>query len=256
MNNERYTFGGVTLEIRTEIQLHHAPKYDIFLAEPDAVPDYTIEIIPMPSESNCGRTIPAPVERDGNTIRVKINRDDIPGISAANVFSAAGVPCLFVEHDAFILHSSYVLHDGKAILFTAPSGTGKSTQATFWKEHRHADVINGDRTLVTYRNGNFLANGIYASGKSGLCQNVTSPIGAVILLEQGSRNEIRNIPARELFMRIVNQCGFDMNSAAQQVKITDLIAELINSVPVYCYACRNHPDSVDDLERYLWNNKK
>lgn len=252
MKIETYKFGDTIIRICSEIPLSHNKKYDIFTVTEDSKPDYIIDIEPT-ADSSVSEFM---MTRGENRLTVWINKDHIPKVNAANVFSAAGVPILFVEHDAFILHSSYVLHNGKAILFTAPSGTGKSTQATFWKEHRNANVINGDRTLVTYRNGQFFANGIYASGRSGLCQNVTAPIGNVILLEQGKNNEIRKITARELFMRIVNQCSFDVNSESQQRNITRLVAELINSVQTCCYACRNHPDSVDDLERYLWNNKE
>lgn len=251
MKNKRYGFGGIVFEIETEIPLRTIPKYEAFLTEADA--DYRIRILPMPEDSEYGRSVPAPVERNGNCITISANCRDIPNVAVGNVLCKAGAAYCFPEHDAFILHASYIVHNGHAMLFTAPSGTGKSTQATFWKEKRGAEIVNGDRVLVTKKDGMFFANGIYAAGSSEICKNVTAPIGSVILLEQGMQNAVREVMPRELFLRILCQCSFNMQSEEQYAKITSLVAAFINGVSVCCYGCRNHPDSVDALERILWN---
>lgn len=253
---ELYRFGVIVMGILSPVPLRHLPKYEAFRAEPTAVPDYVIELISLDSTSEIGRTKPPIVTRSGNRITLAANGEDYPNIAVGNVLCLIQAAFLFLEHDAFVLHASYLVYRGRAILFTAPSGTGKSTQARFWHDYRGAEIINGDRVLVTYRKGTFFANGIYVSGKSETCRNVTAPIGQVILLEQGQENELRSIPARELFLRIVCQCSFDLESEEQYEKITSLVSAMINTIPVHCYRCRNHPDSVDDLERYIWNIKQ
>ena len=160
-----------------------------------------------------------------------------------------------MNHDAFILHASYIIYQEEAILFTAPSGTGKSTQADYWNSERGAEIINGDRVLVTKRNGQFYANGIYASGTSGISKNQTVPIRAVVLLEQGESNTVNAIPPRMLFLRILCECSYNMNDTEQCEKITELVADMINSVTTLCYRCKKSPDAVEALERVLWNRE-
>lgn len=255
MSKKKYNFGGVVFEAETDIPLLTVPKYEEFRAGDSAESDFIIRIDPLPEDSVIGRTCPAELKRDGNLIEVSMNRADIPNISIANLLFTAGAAYLFPEKDAFILHASYVIREGRALLFTAPSRTGKSTQARFWHEKRGVEVVNGDRVLITCREGEFFANGIYSSGKSGLCRNMTTPIGQIVLLEQGEKNEIRRIRAVELFMRILCQCSFDTESDMQREKITALIADMMNRVPVCCFSCRYGDESVDDLERFLWMKK-
>lgn len=255
MKNKKYCFGGIVFEIETEIPLLTLPKYEEFAVDEDTAADYRIKIIPLPEDSKYGRSKPVPVEANGNCVSISINCRDIPNIAVGNILCKAEAAYFFPNHDAFILHASYIVHNGQALLFTAPSGTGKSTQAQFWHEERGAEIINGDRVLITKRDGIFYANGIYSSGSSEICKNATVPIGNVVLLEQGACNEIREVKAREIFLRILCQCTFNMDSETQYSKITSLVADLINKVPTICYSCRNNPDSVEALERILWKQK-
>ena len=53
-----------------------------------------------------------------------------------------------IRHEAFVLHCAYITHEGKAILFSAPSETGKTTQGNLWEKYRGAKTVNGDRALL------------------------------------------------------------------------------------------------------------
>lgn len=53
-----------------------------------------------------------------------------------------------MRRDALVLHCAYMQREGKAILFSAPGGTGKTTQATLWEKHRGTRVVNGDKALI------------------------------------------------------------------------------------------------------------
>ena len=58
---------------------------------------------------------------------------------------------VFIINQGFQLHASVINWKDKGILFSAPSGTGKSTQADLWKKYEGAKVINGDRALIRKR---------------------------------------------------------------------------------------------------------
>ena len=64
------------------------------------------------------------------------------------IFNALALEKVLIAHESIILHASYVNYNGKAILFTAPSGTGKSTQAALWEEYKGAEIVNGDRVII------------------------------------------------------------------------------------------------------------
>ena len=98
---------------------------------------------------------------------------------------------MLLRFDAFVLHGAYMLKDGEAIIFSAPSGTGKSTQAELWRANRGVDLINGDRVLVRKGENGFTAGGIYFAGTSGICENVTAPLRAIVVLGKAKQNTVR-----------------------------------------------------------------
>lgn len=249
MMNKKYTFGDVTFEIERALDEQAEDNCAAFLSDKDA--DYLIRVLPMVGEGQKGKNL----EKKGNVITRYVKKEYFAGLNTASLLATSEAAFLFPDHDAFILHASYVLYNGQALLFTAPSGTGKSTQAEYWREERGAEIVNGDRVLITRRNGRFYANGVYACGTSGISKNVSAPIGAVMLLEQGAQNEVNEIPARLLFLRTMCECTYNMKDDGQYEKITELVSDMINSLPVLCYRCRKSPDSVAALERILWNKE-
>lgn len=249
MKNKKYTFGGVTFEVESPYELADKNNCSSFLSNEET--DYLIRVIPTDSDTE----VREQVKRNGNIISRFIKSKYSGGQNIASLLASSEAAFLFPKHDAFILHASYIIIGRKAILFTAPSGTGKSTQARFWRDERGAEIINGDRVLVTRRDGVFYANGIYACGTSGICHNRTAPIAAVILLEQGDENEQSKIAPRKLFLRILCECSYDMKDLEQYEKITELVSDMINSVPTLCYRCRKSPDAVEALEKILWKKE-
>lgn len=245
MKNKKYTFGDVTFEI--ESPFAHEDRHNCAAFRSDRETDCLIRVCPQEGDAgSAGKP-----ERNGNVITRYLPGDYASGLSVATLLASSEAAFIFPEHDAFILHAAYIVHEGKAILFTAPSGTGKSTQAEFWKNERGAEIVNGDRVLITRRCGRFYANGVYASGTSGICHNVTAPIRAVVLLEQGEDNALNAVSPRMLFLRILCECSYDMKDSGQCDKITELVSDMINTVPVVCYRCRNSSDSVEALERIM-----
>ncbi len=249
MKNKKYNFGDVTFEVESPFELADKNNCSEFLSEDET--DYLIRVIPTDSDDE----IRAQVKREGNVISRFIKKKYADAQNIASILASSDAALLFPKHDAFILHASYIIIGGKAILFTAPSGTGKSTQARFWKDERGAEIVNGDRVLVTRRDGVFYANGIYACGTSGISHNRTAPIEAVILLEQGEENEINKIPSRKLFLRILCECTYDIKDLEQYVKITELVSDMINSLPTLCYRCKKSPEAVEALEKILWKKE-
>ena len=157
---------------------------------------------------------------------------------------------IFAAHGMLVLHSSYALRaEGDAILFSGVSGAGKSTQAELWREYAAARVINGDRTLIDVNRG--MAHGIFYSGTSGICENHSAPIRAIVLPEQAVENSVTAAGHREAFMRLINQCAYYPWDADSASGMTELVARLVGRVPVYRLRCRKDEGAVRALENEL-----
>ena len=89
------------------------------------------------------------------------------------------LPHIMLDNGRLMLHASYALTDKGGIVFCAPSGKGKSTQADLWQRHRGAEVINGDRAILrpTEEDG-VLVYSMPFAGTSGICKNRDSSLRA------------------------------------------------------------------------------
>jgi hypothetical protein len=159
---------------------------------------------------------------------------------------------ILIERHALVLHASYVVRDGKALLFSAPSGTGKSTQAHFWEKERACSIINEDRVILFEENGVWYAAGCWAMGGARITSNVTVPVEALVLLSQGSENRVSSIRPSEALRRLIPQCAYTAQSGDMRQGVISVLCDLIPSVRVVSYACINHPSSVAYLENELW----
>lgn len=122
-----------------------------------------------------------------------LNERKLFPMTELDVINCLGFEKTMSEHGLFILHASLIRTRRGAVLFTAPSGTGKSTQADLWKKYRGAEIINGDRSGV-WKNGNtWMAGGVPWCGTSGIMKNKTMPLLAIVILRQGLENEVRDL---------------------------------------------------------------
>lgn len=246
----KYSFGGIVFAIEADFPLALNEKLENFLVGDEVPADFTLKAFIDGKSGMAGE----PTRRE-NTVYLPVNPENAGKINGVHLLSLAKAPCLMIEKDAFILHAAYALTGGRALLITAPSGTGKSTLASHWVNTVGGEIINGDRVLVSRKNGVRYANGVYVCGTSGICRNVSAPIGLVTLLKQGERNELLPLRPHELFMHIVCQCSYDGSDPVSCACITALVADLINEADVSCYSCINDPDAARELEKLKWIRK-
>lgn len=112
---------------------------------------------------------------------------------------------LVQKHNMLAVHSASVLFNDKLVLFSAPSGTGKSTQARLWSEAFAARQINGDFNLLHVTDRGTEVHGTPWCGSSGICENSTHILGFVAFLKQGEKNEIVEKAAHEKALSLLNR---------------------------------------------------
>ena len=157
---------------------------------------------------------------------------------------------LLLPHNAFFIHSSFISVNGKAILFSAPCGTGKSTQASLWEKYRDAEIINGDKAGILVENGVF-ACGVPFCGTSGICKNQTLPLGAIVFLSQSPQCLIEKFSGSDALQEIIKNIYLDFLAPNEKLKFVDLAIEVINRVPIYRFGCTPDEDAVVALEKTL-----
>lgn len=159
---------------------------------------------------------------------------------------------LSLEHEclrrhSFLLHASFVIHDGGAVVFTAPSGTGKSTQADLWAAHAGARIINGDRTLLFQEGGQWHACGFPVCGSSPHCLNQSAPVKALISLEQAPENRPAILGPAQAIRRIYSQAFVNRWDPGDCRQVFDMLADLALAGRVYHYPCTKEPEAVSCL---------
>jgi hypothetical protein len=167
-----------------------------------------------------------------------------------------GLEKLLLCHRALILHASFIRWQGQGILFSAPSGTGKSTQASLWETHMGAKILNGDRAGIRYADGAWRAYGLPYAGSSRIFQNGSAPIRAIVVLKQGQENRIRPMGPMEALRALLPEFSAHRWDLAFMDKLLNVAAGLLRDVPVYCLECRPDSEAVQLLHDTLFNEER
>ena len=140
--------------------------------------------------------------------------------------------------DGIVFHSSAIMVDGNAYLFTAPSGTGKSTHARLWREMLgdRAVMINDDKPIVKYVDGEFYVYGTPWNGKHGLGTNTRAKIKAICKISQAKENTIRRASTAEMLLTIFNQT-VRPSKQEDMDRLLGLVEKLLTTVDLYCLGC-------------------
>lgn len=166
------------------------------------------------------------------------------------MWSSLSLAQLLLSQNAFFIHSSFIDIGGKALLFSAPCGTGKSTQADLWQKHRNAEIINGDKAGILVEDKVY-ACGVPFCGTSGICQNRTLPLGAIVFLSQSPQNTVTKLSGPDALQNLMRNTYLDFLAPDEQRLFVDLVIEILSSVPVFSFACTPTRDAVNTLENIL-----
>lgn len=250
MQSEQYLFGKTLFRIESEEKLIRSEYTAPFAYGGEKMPDFKVNVCYSDGKMQNGFF---EMHREGSIAKVVFAEKYCGKISAKNALEKSEIFRMLAERGGVVLHSSYVLtKQGEAVLFSAPSGAGKSTQALLWEKFAGAETINGDRTLVAEDGEKITANGIFFCGTSGICKNKTAPLKAVVLLRQSDRNELRIASGKEAFMRLLPQCSYYPEEAESLRLTTEILAKVISAVPIYDFGCVPDESAVSALSEVLY----
>lgn len=143
------------------------------------------------------------------------------------------------------LHGSCISFRGEGVVFSAPSGTGKSTHTGLWKEVYGDEVryVNDDKPALREKDGVITAYGTPWSGKTELNSNIAVPLKAIVFVGRAEKNAMKKISAAEAFCYLNDQTFPPFYDSELARKNLDFIEKLIKSIPVYKLECNMTKDA-------------
>ena len=179
--------------------------------------------------------------------RVQADMKEVPGVGEAT----AETLTLYREiaerlpfYGACVFHGASVCYGGKGYLFTAQSGTGKSTHIKLWRIHIGAgvEIINGDKPILLLKDGKVEVCGTPWAGKENWQRNCRYPLSGLCLVTRGKENSIRKVNAGEYLNFLFNQIYLPKNGEAR-LKTLEILDTLCRTVPTYLLACNMEPEA-------------
>ena len=276
MESWYFDMAGLKLCLQTPRQLPMTERLQSFVCQP-CQPDCTIrvrpgETLPQPGEAAVSR---GPLDYQG--VR-RIFHRSAPGQQVAavttlepsgdilleylpeyeswfsgfsGIFNRIGMELLLLHHGGLLLHASVVSHGGQGILFTGPSGIGKSTQAALWHSTLGAQILNGDRAGLRKRDGTWCAYGLPYAGSSGIYRNQWVPVKALVVLKQAKENRIRQLRVPEAFRAVFGELAVHRWNREFVEQATELLLQLLGGVRIYELECVPEESAVRLLEGML-----
>jgi len=157
-------------------------------------------------------------------------------------------------NQALVLHSASIIVNGKAIVFSAPSGTGKTTQTDLW--HQYADSVedlNGDRTLLQKTEDGWYACGFPLYGGILRCEQRAVPIACIAIVRRAKTDFIRELTPVEKVSLLYSEITAPSSNPDAVCATMDLITDFIMDNTVIELNCTMERSAVDVLRDYLEN---
>ncbi len=159
------------------------------------------------------------------------------------------------KENTFLFHCSAIAFDGAGVLFTAPSGTGKSTHTRLWREsfRERVTVINDDKPLLKVKDDGIYVYGTPWCGKHGIETNTCAKIKAVVLIERASENSLEKLPFDEGYKVMFAQTHrpSEPEGAVAALRFINLFAE---SVPTYKMKCNISAEAAVTAQRGIFGD--
>lgn len=248
------------------------PAYTVYFQEAETLPEFPETVI---YEAECYRIHP---DGKGGYIRsffdaprdytpYAVARYDHPGgliqieclpkgfhcvSELRSSFFHIGFEAMLIHQNRLCLHAACVDTPLGGILFSGPSGIGKSTQADLWHVYRGAKHINGDRPILSKDiGGNWLAWGSPYAGSSGHHVNESCPVTAIVMLQQAKSCSLQRLSLPEAFRAVWSGLTVHSWDKTCVEKASDLTVDLISTIPVFVFSCTPDLDAVEYLEQEL-----
>lgn len=154
-------------------------------------------------------------------------------------------------YEGLVIHASAIKWEGKGILFTAPSGTGKSTQAEFWRRYKEATILNDDSPVIRCLGNQPIAFGTPWSGSKEIHHNERAPLAAIVVLEQSKAISITQFSLSESIPYLLPRCLLPYHDPALLDRAVVVLEKIVKVVPVFHLKCNLSPETIEAVIQCL-----
>lgn len=205
------------LNIGIENQYDILPYLQDFVT--DAAPDFTVHVTPEE------------IEKEGS---IAPNTPAYLEFVCTNRKIAERLP----EYHAFLFHGAAICKNDLCFVFTAPSGTGKTTHCKLWRSlyGETCEILNGDKPIIRRLGDNFYACGTPWRGKERFGGNQIKRIAGICLLNRGPENRIHPIEPGEALQFLMKQVYLPKEPAHLATQLA-LMDACFRTVPLYSLEC-------------------
>ena len=156
------------------------------------------------------------------------------------------------KYHGLMLHAAAIVYRGKAYLFVALPGTGKTTHISLWRKvvGEEVLVLNGDKPFLRNQDGKILVYGGPWRGKEGFGCNGVYPLGGVYLLNRGQENRVCQASSQEKLGKLLDAILLCEDHGAM-LNVMATLDALCKSVPVCMLYCNMETDAVDVVRKHI-----
>ena len=193
-----------------------------YIATDEKIEDFSIVITP------------ADIQRERENGEYERNSDNYIEIIMALLKVADELP----GRNKVLMHGAVVAWKQAGYIFTAPSGTGKTTHVRLWKKYfgSDAEIINGDKPILEVREDEIIAYGTPWAGKERLQKNSCVPVKGICFLRQSEKNNIRKLNKSEALVLLLPQI-YIMSDSKKAGRTLELFSKMLEWIPVYEFYC-------------------
>ena len=166
-------------------------------------------------------------------------------------FAHIGWEYILLNAGCLILHAALIRTLYGAILFSGPSGIGKSTQAELWCRHIGAELLNGDRPILRKSKGIWSAYGSPYAGSSRICVNDSCPVRVIVMLKKSDTCRLRRLNQSEAFKAVFAGLTISTWDSGDMNKACDLAIQLTSEIEVFELSCTPDIRAVKILQNEL-----
>ena len=143
-----------------------------------------------------------------------------------------------LAYETVLFHGSVVAVDGVGYLFTAKSGTGKSTHTRLWREYfgERAVMVNDDKPLLQITDSGVIAYGTPYNGKHKLGANLSVPLRAICILTRDAENHIEPVTRQQAYTMLLQQIYRPVDGLLMMKTLT-LLDRLADGVKLFRLGC-------------------
>lgn len=169
-------------------------------------------------------------EQDANDTDI----EDAENFAYSSQFCRAAIP-----YQTMQIHSSALIYNGGAYLFSGDSGVGKSTHTRLWLKAfgNRVHIMNDDKPVVRIYDDKVIAYGTPFDGGSGIALNEAYPLKAIVFLERGESNAVYVPSTKEVIQKLYFQTAHMVGRQTAEHMLDNFGRLIASNVPFYILTC-------------------